>query len=335
MGKIIVGRVLSFILFFSAFPCGGFSVGDGDGKRYGVTVYSANFLREDADFTAELGNQLLMGTPVEILQDSSYWRKVTSPDPYTAWCVDMSLAEMTGEQLRQYISAPKLICTAKYSAIYEEPSLKSPVVGDFVMGDIVIDKKKTRGRFRRVATASGTEGYVLKKDVSDFRKWAASRNPSAENIIAVAKDFLGVPYMWGGTSIKGVDCSGLTRMVWFMNGVLLPRNASEQAFVGTEIPVDASASLPERVADLLPGDMIFFGTKGCGDERDSISHVGIYLGDGKFIHASRVVRISSLLPDAPDFYDLSHKFIRAVRIAGDGNDTGTVIITDSPAYFND
>ena len=60
MGKIIVGRVLSFILFFSAFPCGGFSVGDGDGKRYGVTVYSANFLREDADFTAELGNQLLM-----------------------------------------------------------------------------------------------------------------------------------------------------------------------------------------------------------------------------------------------------------------------------------
>lgn len=302
-------------------------------KRYGVTVFSANFLREEADFTAELGNQLLMGTPVEIIENESYWRKVTSPDPYTAWCVDMSIAEMSEEGLQKYIASPKVICTADYSKIFTEASRKSQVLSDFVMGDIAIATGRKKGGWRQVMLASGQTGFVRKKDVEDFRKWADTRVPDAEHIAATAKEFLGVPYQWGGTSIKGVDCSGFTRMVWFMNGILLPRNATEQAKIGTEVPVNHKAPLQERIVGLQEGDLVFFGTAGENGEKDRISHVGIYLGGGKFIHASRIVRISSLLPGTEDFYDLSENFIKAVRIIGEGNTGGTVSITSSPAYF--
>ena len=82
--------------------------GHAGGKRFAVTALSANCLREEPDFAAELGNQLLMGTPVTIADSSGYWRQVVSPDPYKAWCVDKSLTEMDRNGLERYIAAPKL-----------------------------------------------------------------------------------------------------------------------------------------------------------------------------------------------------------------------------------
>ena len=105
-----------------------------------------------------------------------------------------------------------------------------------------------------------------------------------ENIVITAQRFLGTKYRWGGTSKKwGVDCSGLTWIVFREHGIELPRNASQQFRVG------------EAVAkkDLQKGDLVFFST----NRRKYASHVGIYSGDGQFIHASvtdKRVRPSSL-----------------------------------------
>ena len=336
--------------------------------RYAVTTLSVNYMREEPDFTAELGNQALMGTPVKILEDSGYWRKIQSPDPYTAWCVDLGLKEMSADEIENYISAAKVICTADYSTVLnalpasQRPKRKSgedapEKICDIVAGDLLLATGKPTKGFREVMLPSGETGYVPEEDTAIFSEWLASRDPSPDNIIGSAMNFIGVPYMWGGTSIKGVDCSGLTRMVWFMNGILLPRNASDQAKIGLPVEIAADtvrfpfgteegqADSPEfreemlrRISKLQKGDLIFFGTPAATDSDgntisgESISHVGIYTGDGKFIHASRLVRISSLIPGSPDYYELSGNMIKARRIAGSGLAEGVEAIADSPAY---
>ena len=336
--------------------------------RYAVTTLSVNYMREEPDFTAELGNQALMGTPVKILEDSGYWRKIQSPDPYTAWCVDLGLKEMSADEIENYISAAKVICTADYSTVLnalpasQRPKRKSgedapEKICDIVAGDLLLATGKPAKGFREVMLPSGETGYVPEEDTAIFSEWLASRDPSPDNIIGSAMNFIGVPYMWGGTSIKGVDCSGLTRMVWFMNGILLPRNASDQAKIGLPVEIAADtvrfpfgteegqADSPEfreemlrRISKLQKGDLIFFGTPAATDSDgntisgESISHVGIYTGGGKFIHASRLVRISSLIPGSPDYYELSGNMIKARRIAGSGLAEGVEAIADSPAY---
>ena len=201
------------------------------GQRYAVTDFSVNYLREKPDFTAELGNQLLMGTPVEITDREGYWIQVLSPDPYRAWCVDMGLTEMSEEEILAYVAAPKYICTAMYSRLMEAPDSNADQISDLVAGDLVLaagqGRKHVRKGYVRVMTPSGIEGYAEASDIEKFDIWAGNADASAGNIISTARKFLGVPYLWGGTSVKGVDCSGFTRMVWFLNGVLLPRNATD------------------------------------------------------------------------------------------------------------
>jgi cell wall-associated NlpC family hydrolase len=100
------------------------------------------------------------------------------------------------------------------------------------------------------------------------------------NLTATARAYLGVPYLWGGTTAKGFDCSGLAMAVYRLNGLQLPRNSREQFDAGTAVSPD----------HLRPGDLLFFGPGG----RGPISHVAIYVGNGTFVHASnRGRRIAS------------------------------------------
>ena len=94
---------------------------------------------------------------------------------------------------------------------------------------------------------------------------------SASAIITTAKQYLGVPYLWGGTSPSGFDCSGLVQYVFQANGITLPRTSAQQYTAGAAV----------SRANLQAGDLVFFATGSGG-----VSHVGIYIGDGQFIHAS-------------------------------------------------
>ena len=300
----------------------------GEGRRWAVVDLSVNFMREAPDYTAELGDQALMGTVVEIVGEESYWRRIVSPDPYTAWATVLGLAEMGREQVDAYIASPKYICTTDITHIYSEPSVKSAKVSDFVMGGLVRavsgqnGKPLRKGRFLACELPSGRRGWVSKADVEDFRDWTGSRRPTGENVVEVALRFLGVPYMWGGTSIKEVDCSGLARCAYYMNGILLPRNASQQARAGVEVELDS----------LEPGDLLFFGTPATEEKPARYNHVGIYIGDGRFIHSSHLVRISSLDPSAPDHYEREPLLAR--RIIGHLDDgSGVARVADSPFYF--
>ncbi len=306
-----------------------------EGTRYGVVEFSANYMRENPGFAQENGNQALMGTVVEILGEEGYWLKIKSPEPYTAWVVDMGVIEMTKAQVDAYIAAPKYLVTAEISHVFADPSVKAARVCDLVMGDLLRiaynDKGKAIGKkgFVKAILPSGKEGWVCAKDVTDFTKWANTVQATAESVIKIAMLYVGVPYLWGGNTIKGTDCSGLSRGAFFMNGILLPRNTSQQIKVGEE--VDFSGVKDGDFSNLQLGDLILFGNP----ETKKVSHVSIYIGDGHIIHSSNVVRINSLRPADPDYYSNGVPRMLAVRrvLGNVDNGTGITSIKSSPWYF--
>ena len=116
-----------------------------------------------------------------------------------------------------------------------------------------------------------------------------------QEISRTAEQYLGAPYVWGGTSPSGFDCSGFTQYVFAKFGINLPRTAAEQATLGTYVPK----------SELKPGDLVFFDTSG------GISHVGIYIGGGKFVDAaSTKVQIDSI--DNPYYWANNYVTARQV-----------------------
>ncbi|SEO85223.1 C40 family peptidase [Propionispora vibrioides] len=116
---------------------------------------------------------------------------------------------------------------------------------------------------------------------------AASVDSSGANIVNTAQKYMGVPYVWGGETPSGWDCSGFTRYVMKENGINLPRTAAEQFAVGT----------PVNKTNLQAGDLVFFTTY-----KPGASHVGFYMGNGKFIHASSAAKQVTISELADEYY---------------------------------
>ena len=290
--------------------------------QWAVVETSSNFLREEPGYDEENGAQELMGTVVKILDRKSYWVKVEAPD-YTAWTNEMTLARMSESQIEAYRNAAKWICTAEYSHLFSSPSKESARICDFTMGDLVRKTPESQEGWTKVMLPSGRTGWVESADIQDFETWAKGKkamacdagacnctvNAAGEQIVATAMMMTGTPYMWGGNTIKYVDCSGLTKFVYQMNGVLLPRNASQQVKVGA----------PVKRGQERKGDLVFFGRIN-PDGTPRATHVAIYIGDGKIIHASQYVRINSLDTKAEDGYSREPIAIR--RILGHVGEPG-------------
>jgi len=147
-------------------------------------------------------------------------------------------------------------------------------------------KEKARQRALSLKAAGVIEEFyiVQPEDYSVARQKKYGTDYFREALVKTAKDFIGVPYLWGGVSADdGFDCSGLTMTVYQLNGLNLPRHSARQ--------FDAGSSVDKN--NLRKGDLVFFCLKG----RSSVSHVGIYIGNGQFIHASshgKKIRVDSL-----------------------------------------
>ena len=148
--------------------------------------------------------------------------------------------------------------------------------------------------------------------MQDHDSWIASRQATGASLVAEAKQWVGVPYLWGGMSPKGFDCSGLVRFVYLMNGIHLPRNASQIAKCGESVTVFEGDAF--TADNLQAGDLLFFGRKAQDGKPAKVTHVGMYIGEGRMIHASQLVRNESVFASDADAYPLMCNLLSAVRI---------------------
>jgi len=299
---------------------------DLEGKIYGVVTLSACNIRTRAGHSQELSTQATLGTPLRVYKEDGGWYRVQTPDDYLGWLDSGGFELMDEATYNTWMQKAKVVYLSDFGFSYSEPDTESTPVSDLVEG-YILAFRGTENNFAEVSYPDGRIAYIPAAEVMGYDLWLASRDPNQENILAKAYDFVGRPYLWGGTSGKGIDCSGFTKTVFYLNGVILPRDASQQVHTGVEIETDTS------LQNLQVGDLLFFGRKATEDRPERIVHVAIYAGDGKIIHSSGQVREESLRPGDPTYNDYRMKtFVRAKRVLQAPGEYGTELLTESPFY---
>lgn len=279
-----------------------------NGNHWGVVNISVCNIRSEPKHSAELSTQSLLGTPLRLLKKRGEWYLVQTPDDYFGWLDEGGLAPMNEEEYMHWRNTPKVIYTADFGFAYDNSPPQSAIVSDLTAGNLLSFRSQEKGDVL-VGFPDGREAHIPDTEVEAFDEWLATRQPDSTHILQTAQSFMGRPYLWGGTSGKGVDCSGFTKMVFYMNGLMLARDASQQVHTGKLVETDTAT-----LRNLLPGDLLFFGQKATEEQRERIRHVAIYMGDGKVIHATGRVKVQSLRRGDPDFAeDRLKTFIRARR----------------------
>jgi cell wall-associated NlpC family hydrolase len=279
-----------------------------DGKIFGVINLSVANIRSQPQHSAELATQALMGTPLNVLKKERGWYLVQTPDQYIAWLDWGGLQLMTDKEFKDWKATEKLIYTKPFGFSYKNAKADSSTISDLVLGDILEISGQQEGFFE-VKYADGTVAYVPEEDGTLYEDWLEKLIPSETSLVNTSFLFKGLPYLWGGTSFKGVDCSGFTKTVYFMNGLIIPRDASQQIHTG-ELVDDR-----RDFAQLLPGDLLFFGRPATASASERVIHVGIWIGDNEFIHASGNVHVSSMDSTAENFDDYNYeRYLRSKRL---------------------
>ncbi|MBW6501217.1 MAG: C40 family peptidase [Bacteroidales bacterium] len=253
-------------------------------KQWALVNVSVCNIRSEPSHAAELVSQAVMGTPVRILKVHRGWYFIQTPDLYLGWVDAEGIFPMGSGELQRWKDSPRIIYLPKTGDIYDEPS-GNGIVSDIVAGSI-LEAGDAAGTFTRVMLPDGRSGFIPKSDTGLLDNWLSKTEPSPENLLKTARSFMGIPYLWGGTSVKGFDCSGFVKMIYCLNGIILARDASLQFRHGIRL---GRSAYPDS---LITGDLLFFGS-----ERDGVprpTHVGMYIGDTEFIHASGMVKINSL-----------------------------------------
>ncbi len=288
-------------------------------RKWAQVKLSIATLRTEPKHSAEVATQGIMGAPVKVLQQSGEWYRVQMADDYIAYVPESSLAFKTDAQMKAWRKAKRYIVTAYDSRLVTEAH-GDETVSDLVMGNI-LEFKAESGRWLKLATPDGRTGWVDGADVAELSQWS-QQGFSAAQIEKTARRMMGSSYLWGGTSTKVTDCSGLTKVAYLSNGIILQRDASQQALTGKIMKKGTDWHQYEA------GDLLFFGNEKTG----RVTHVGLYLRDGKYIHCSGQVKINSLDPKASD-YPYLYSPLSASRVKGMVGTRGITALKSHPWYF--
>jgi len=251
---------------------------------WGLVDVSVCNIRLFSSFEAEMVSQALMGTPVKILKKEGDWFLVQTPDMYLGWVDREAIESKSDDEFTKWKSSSRLFYIGKTGDIYADQTA-SKVISDIVAG-CIIEVTNSQRDIYKVKLPDGRIGFIPREKVILLDQLLAEAYLNPENLVATAESFMGIPYLWGGTSSKGFDCSGFVKTAYFLNGIILSRDASQQFQSGIRI---RRAAFPDS---LRKGDLLFFGSSRHGRPRPT--HVGMYIGDTEFIHASGMVKINSL-----------------------------------------
>jgi hypothetical protein len=234
---------------------------------FAVTTLSLVPVRKEPSDKSEMVNQLLFGDTVEIVDEMESWKKVKQLfDDYEGWVDKKQLTEITDEQLSVINSSMPFVCADLFQIIIWNKNQISPIV----MGSSL--PLYNNHKFYIGSTEYSFDGSVTS---------TGERHP--EKVLEQAYMYLNAPYLWGGRSPLGIDCSGLTQMAFKLCGMKLKRDAWQQAEQGTTI---------NQLSESRPGDLAFFRKS-----EGKITHVGIILPANRIIHASGKVRIDKIDPE--------------------------------------
>lgn len=298
-----------------------------EGKTYGIVNLSVCNMRVEDDFSSEMMTQALMGMPVRVLQRRG-WYRIQTPDNYIAWVHRVGVHPVTKAEYDAWNQADKVVVTSHYGFTHQKPDATSQTVSDVVAGNR-LKYEGAKDGYYKVSYPDGRQAYISKSIARPEKEWRAALRQDAASIIRTAYTMMGVPYLWAGTSSKGVDCSGFVRTTLFMHDIIIPRDASQQAYIGEHIDIDSD------FGNMQPGDLIFFGRKATADKKERVVHVAIYLGNKKFIHSQGDVHVSSFNPaDAEyDEYNLN-RLLYAVRVLPYINKEIALNTTATNPYYN-
>lgn len=282
----------------------------------GVVSISVANIRSEPRHSAELATQATMGMPLRILKKQGEWHLVQTPDKYISW-MQGSFQPMDTTAFEAWKNADKLIYTNIYGFAYQDAAFREGTVSDLVAGNVMKLLRETSSAYE-VQFPDGRKAFVKKAEAAPFSGWLAKAEATENTLVNTAFQLLGVPYLWGGTSTKGMDCSGFTKTIYFMNGFLLPRDASQQVHAGTLIDE------AKNFENLQPGDLLFFGRPATDSTRERVSHVGMWIGNKEFIHAPGLeahVRVSSIDQDAENYDAFNvNRYLRTKRMISSNNE---------------
>ncbi len=273
------------------------------GLIYGVANISVGNNRSNPQHGAELMTQMLLGTPVQILKKQGGFYLVKTPDHYLAWTDGGALVLMNEQSFKTWQTSEKIVFSSDYGHAFSKADINSTRVSDLVNGNVLQVLGREKG-FYKVAFPDKRIGYIQQPLAMSYIDWVKRPNPEAKEVLTKALSLIGVPYLWGGTSVKGVDCSGFTKTAYFLNGIIIPRDASQQALVGDAIDVleNDTISVSKCLKNLQAGDLLFFSSaKRRGVNGGRVTHTAIYMGNGEFIQSAGMVKINSMIDTAGNY----------------------------------
>lgn len=224
---------------------------------------------KSATSDSEVTSQALYGTGVLSLEKKGEWIRIRTADEYTGW---ISASDVQSENGQSYASnGESMRVTGININVYRDPDVTqhAPILHlpwEAIL-EVVPGAAEDNARWLKVRLVNGEIGFVQRGDVGPPRTGPLT----IDETLQLARRFIGITYTWGGVSSSGFDCSGFTQMLVRQRGIEMPRDAHLQADW-------SGVSLVER-KDLQPGDLLFFGSSAA-----RITHTGMYLGQGEFIH---------------------------------------------------
>ncbi|MBC7264121.1 MAG: C40 family peptidase [Chloroflexi bacterium] len=249
----------------------------------GVVVGSVVNLYSQPSKAVDVVTQATLGTELSIWESRDGWYYVRMPDQYQGW-IEASQVRVYAEGERSYASAGQVAEVRNLLAfLYHEPDVTAHAPALQVTIGTRMEVVEDRGDWVTVVLPDRAVRWIQKGDVTIAPADAPKPRGSGLDLVETAKRFLGLPYQWGGCTPLGIDCSGFVQLVYRLNGISLLRDADIQYTQPNLQPVARE--------NLQPGDLVFFG-------QGRVSHVGMYIGNGEFIHATTherpIVQISRL-----------------------------------------
>lgn len=257
-------------------------------EKQGVVLKSVENMHRNPDEMSEVVSQAIIGTNIKILKsekiDGKDWFYIETPDTYKGWIMAQSI-RVYKEGEKPYASEGKVFEVESMIAyIYKVEDVTKHKPLTFATISAVLEVGNCGERWCDVTLPSGEKGWVQRGD-GFIRDAKERRKLTVDEMISQAMRFLGVPYLWGGKTPLGLDCSGFVQLVFKLAGVELLRDAYMQ--------FDQEGLEKVEKGKERKGDLVFFGREG-----GKISHVGIMINEKEFINATThekpIVQISNL-----------------------------------------